>query len=538
MADEQIPVNDEKVKLGRFLATIGKEDQVLADGVMPNSHFIDRLSLVKGVLDGYFESGHWEQAVKAVYTEGGPVRTLFDGDWDAFRNNVLKSAQDHNRHFWGASEAIQLLHQNDETELLYQLATTIPTLQSNEIEGILNEISEEITPEQRRAGYDLLAERVMKDEGGPRKAYEMYQKGGNMEGINQLYEKLIQEPDNISPKFLLQLATSNDEKEKGRIEELVTLFYPKVTDEKPHESINGSIADSLRTLAEHHDIEVSMEQEECMVCDILGAVDNYKSEQFGSEIVLLWAKRNPTTYPKDKYHLFLKRDYKGPEVLQAALAALQLGRGNDGREDWQKLHLHQIKEEHREKLLESPDVPLQIRAEIAEHDKVYKKLRQFSREFKQEEDYDKAYRAWKIGQGSLTASYAVGLRRMAVEKDLIEREGKEPWLHFLAKDDKPGLVQVYHMMKGKFPEKAYNLAWWSGEETLIDEARTSLMKTLTPEEALERFSGRRYSFDDYDEKGVNLALTAIAEKHGVSEEMVKQYVDYKPKKEEPRRQMF
>ncbi len=81
----------EKVNEGRLLAALSLEHRVLANGVLPNSKLIERVSLVKGIITGLLERGQWNEVVRLVYQDGSPARALFDGDWDGLRKDILAS---------------------------------------------------------------------------------------------------------------------------------------------------------------------------------------------------------------------------------------------------------------------------------------------------------------------------------------------------------------------------------------------------------------------------------------------------------------
>lgn len=522
-------LNQEKINEGKFLANMGLEKKVLADGVMPNSPIMDRCSLVKGIIDGYFESGQWQKAVKAVYTAGSPVRTLFNGNWDEFRKKVLASAQENNPRYFG--QEISLLLEHREFELVYNLATRLPIQGDRivtEISGILDSLGDNISGEQRRKGYGLLAERAWQKNDWPQ-VFEFYEKGNDQEGMDKLYQEVISQ-ERIIPgdggiplDFLLKLATFREDKEKERVEAVAQFYFDGRT--RTNWVSRRSTRD-LYDLLKIHQIELASEQRQKIMDNIVRSLSDYELKEVRDEqLVLLWAKKNVAKEPKNAYHILTSSEYDGPEVLTAALNALKIVfEGTpEARRYSQKLEAKDIKKEHREQLLHSEGTPMEIKVKLAIEDQQHAFLREFSGKYKKEGDLEKAYQLWIDGKGDPESSYVQGLRKKIIQGKLEEASSYGPPLYFLSHDDKPGHHQAYQMVVERFPETAYHLARRILDEELTDKARRLIVKA-SPEEAFRKFStGPK----DNDSIGIDLALDALAEKYQVPKEKVRGYLGIK-----------
>ena len=125
-----------KVNEGRVIAALSLEQRVLANGVLPNSPLMERVSLVKGIVTGLLEQGKWNDAVRLMYQDGSPARALFDGDWEGLRKEIIASVQKPSRQRYMGDNVAELLLKHDEAELLYTIASIIP-LENKGLEDIM-----------------------------------------------------------------------------------------------------------------------------------------------------------------------------------------------------------------------------------------------------------------------------------------------------------------------------------------------------------------------------------------------------------------
>lgn len=181
-------LNPEKIKEGRFLASLKLEERILADGVLPNSPPEDRFSLVKGILTGLMENGRWEEALGLVYGNT-PVRALFDGDWSSFRQQVIGAIQ-RGKEDYVSSATIKALVEKKETELLYHLAlgNSQGKIRIDHDDSIYSALHRDDLPRYQQLQVHHAEKELI--EGNLLRAAQHFEDAGEQARALELYEKL------------------------------------------------------------------------------------------------------------------------------------------------------------------------------------------------------------------------------------------------------------------------------------------------------------------------------------------------------------
>ncbi len=523
-----------KVNEGRFLSALSLEEQVLADGVLPNSPVMERLSLVKGILTGLLEQGRWQDAVQRVYTDGSIVRGLFDGDWADFRQGVLESAKRKGDGYL-SKETVDLLLRHKESSLLYNLITELPVG-----EGLADDLLENedlnISKQQRQQAYSSLGQRMLKEKDllgkSPKyqQAYRYFVKADDRDAIDLLYQTLfnkirlggVDEAKEVDINLLISMAEFNLEKAPERVEQVVSalLSRPELLPER----WDNRTATQVYELARKYKIPLPPQDKRTLMTVLAKGLAEWDLERLKDpELSLLWAQHHAEKCPSKAYAIFLKQNYEGEEVLTAVKSGLT---GSQ-----YKLELTAIRKKDLEAAYSS--LPLGVRVAIAADLKDQEKLRELSRELVKKSspnDYHAltaAYRLWLEGNGKKDDPYFINLRTTLIEKELSGVNPSFPFgpsFTFLDRDDQAGQREAFALVLERFPVSAYNLAARIEDETLLQQARQGIV-ARNPVQALRYFQGEGTSRIEKDSVGLELALTALEQKYKIPRQRIEQYLE-------------
>ncbi len=506
----------EKVNEGRLISALSLEQRVLANGVLPNSPPMERISLVKGMITGLLEKGEWNEAIRLVYEDGSPARVLFDGDWEGLRKDILASVQQQREWYIGESVASLLLKHN-ETELLYDIACKMP-LGRGDLREILEMVESKIPAERMKEGYNIIAAQAEK-ENERASAYEYYRRAGNEEAITSMYQRLLKGALTITTsdpdlRLLLDIAleTSTDKNNRGAETVYAVLQRPGLLRQSPEMPLR------LAQLVNGHKVALSKSQDK-LLKDALVSLPLYSIKDLiktagGEDLSLRWAKAHAESDPKDAYHIFKRVGYTGPKLA----TAVQQGLKNHGenRQHYCGLAPDEIEESHLRQVYDS--LPLELKMSVADHLKDNALLRDLSRRYSRK-DAGTAYRLWISGQGEHDNPYMIKLRTSMMQKELTGKFG--PSAHLFLPEDTIGNRMWFAQLIEKHPEEAYDVAQRIQHEHLVDQARLKMIAT-SPLEALRKFEG--YDKKDRDIIGINLALDALAQQYDVPRQKVNEYL--------------
>jgi len=534
MTTTPTPFIEEKVNEGRFLSALSLKEQVLADGVLPNSQPLERFSLVKGILTGLLEQGRWQEAVKRVYTDGSIVRGLFDGNWEEFRQGVLESAKRKGDRSLN-QETIDLLLKHKESSLLYQLITELP-IDEQTVADLLRDSNPdfyrhkynqfEVSEQQRRQAYSLLGQRKLKEKGEGskwpeyRKVFEYFAEANDREAMVSLYQTLL---DHIRKEdiyigeddihLLITTAEFNKEKAPERAEQIVSALLQKLG----LADTWNKAAQYIYDLTKKYQVALSPQDRLTVMTTLAQIITEWGQKRMEDpELSLLWAQLRAKEFPSKAYAIFQKQNYRGPEVLTAVKSGLELHQG------YYLLKPNAIRNEDLQAVY--PTMSLEIQVDIARHWKDQERLRELSKKFPAKvSDFWKgysfltvAYSLWLEGNGEKDDPHFRHMRTALIEKEL---SGTHPSFAFLGPDDQVGRREAFNKALNVSPATAYKLALSIEDETMLQQARQGVV-ARNPVEAFRYFQGV-----EKDPVGIQLALAALEQVYKIPRSRIEQYLE-------------
>ena len=502
-----------KVNEGRLIAALSLEQLVLANGVLPNSPLMERVSLVKGIVTGLLEQGQWNDAVRLVYQDGSPARALFDGDWEGLRKDILASVQKPQRFHYIGDKVAELLIKHDEAGLLYDIACILP-LETKEFKNIMEMVDSKLPQQQMKDGYNTLAVRAQEQQKFG-EAYAYYQKAENTEAVDWLYQNLFEHFVPVYLDTLLTIAEETNTTLNSRVAQTVyaVLQKPELL------QFSRDASRRLTNLVREHKIALSTSRDDMLKDALVSKFALYELKDIAGEdpsFSLRWAKSHAQSDPKDAYGVFKSRKYVGPEVA----TAVQQGLINNKKHDhYQGLAPTQIEESHLRQTYDS--LSLECKVTVAVHLKDSALLQDLSRQYKRQKkvgSIETAYRLWIMGDGDQQDPYVEGLRSAMIEKEL--KDAHQSAGLFLP-EDKVGNRHWYLEMIQRDPTVAYGIAKRIDDSALISEVRILMVKK-SPLDALHKFQSHRH--EDTDVVGVNMALDALARQYNVARGKIDEYL--------------
>ncbi len=495
---------EEQLNIGKMLTRLGLEQMVLADGVLPNSPLDARASLVKGILNGIFEQNDWETACQLVYSNG-PVRGLFDGDWAGFKKQVMDAAK-RRKNKTVDKETVAVLAKRGEFQLMHQL---LKEVEIENIGSIFSEIQKHISEDDKAELRKIFAERAM-DQKRYRDAYYTFKECGDSSAINGLYDTVLSKP---GKNFALLLDIAGEDKK--RLTEIVQKAL-ELTDLSESKTEIYNFPEKIYGLWKKHNLSLSAKEKAKILEQYSEHLSPYhaKGNLNDGELTLLWAKKNWKEHPADAYCIFEKQKYKGTEALAALEKAIETDREN-------KFNLDDVKEEHLKAVY--PHLQFNQKLRLAMHFNDAEALRDFSRQYYKDGNFEAAYNYWFHGKGDHSDPYIAKIRQQIIEKELEKRD-YSPSTYWLKDEDREGHVQMYDAVVNAWPAVGYRLANEIKDEKRAQQAREKMV-AQSPRNALIHFISSREDKEKDDAVGIGLAADALAEKDNISRAEVMKYIE-------------
>lgn len=504
----------EKVKEGKLIAALSLEDRVLANGVLPNSPPMERVSLVKGIVTGLLEQGRWNEAIRLVYQEGSPARVLFDGDWKGLRKEILASIKKSPREHYIGDNVAELLIKHNEAELLYDIACRLP-LEEGEFAGILVMVEPKLPAERMKEGYNTLATRAH-ERTDFAQAYKYYQQAQNSKAIDNLYQQLFRGLYEPHLELLLTIAEKTNTTQNSRAAQTVYAVL-----EKPELlRFSRDISRRLMGIVREHKLALSTSQDDLLKDALVSGLALYELREIKHDdenLTLRWAKAHARVHPKDAYGVFKSRKYVGAEVNIAVQQGLVFKK--EEYDHYQGLGPDQVEESHLRQVYDQ--LPLELQVSVAHHLKDNTLLQNLSRQYSIQNkagSIESAYHLWIYGHGDRQDPYIEWLRAVMIKKELKD---VHPSASLFMPEDIVGNRKWFTHMIERDSAVAYNVAQQIQDQSLVQQAREKMIRE-SPVGALRKFKG--YREEDKDAVGINMALDALATQYGIPRERIDGYL--------------
>ena len=510
-------VIEEQVNRGRFLSAMNLEDVVLADGVLPNQPSLDdRAALVQGILQGMLESGRWQKAVYLVHNPG-PVKALFDGNWEGFNDAVIAVAKEQKPDAEIKSEFVQFLVDNNQAGVVCRLIDEIPYSKdnlNNLFNGVYGSVDEAVRS-RLRGSIGVRAQEV----GDFAAAHHCFKENRDTASIDALYRQILEDPvKNID--LLLKIAG----KDKARLTEIVKGVLKLDEEELQEVKIDyTAIEEALYRLVKKHELELDTKEKIQLIDLASNMISSWRDGNAGDKnLAFLWAKKHYQSNPTEAYQIFIAQDYKGDEVMAAVRVAFSK-EYMEGRPHCSIRYpnVSMFKEEHLRAVYSEQDA--WTRVKIARHLGDKEALLGLSREYYEQQNFTDAYNLWVSGGGSFDDPFAEDLRQ-----GVIQAEEKKGYFseHLFDKNDLPGKTWLFNKLFSdrKF-SAALDIAARLEDEEKLQRVREKMVES-DPEWAIGIFR-RQFSSDKdmRDRKGFDMCVTALSEKYSLPKEAVVQYVE-------------
>lgn len=508
----------EQFNLGRALVRLGLERLILGAD-LSSRPLAERASIANGILKGVLEKGDWQRALRLMYAPG-VVSSLYDGDRKSFTESVIEVSKTSEEDTLD-EDTRQLILKEWAPEDVYKLAVQ-STLQEEKARRLFECVKDRLSEEQVKNGCIMFGERAIRNDKF-QGAHHYFKEAGDVQRLNEVYDKLIKNADKFSIEFLIDAA--DNESTSGKTEELdfqriIAIIRTLLKNKKLQKEIHYRKVDTLYRLGQIRQL-LNSEQEKGLIDLIAPHLSGCELENRPNEkLKLAWALTHTRRddEPAFAYRILKEFKHEGPEVLEAALNGLinhEKRAGGEYIASRMRLSLKEIEDKDLKAIFES--APLEIKAAIAEHLNDKATMPKLSKEFYQRRKEDGSFleKAYELAFAAGEASDKKYIHELRTE--LVERELKKESLCYcffwLNDKDVEGQTQAYNAVFKKDPESAFKLAKKIDDEKLIQQAREAITKK-SPERAFDYF--RRSG--DYDLQGIELALNALAEKYSVSKE--------------------
>lgn len=523
----------EKVNLGRALAGLHLEELVL-NANLSDKPLAERASLVKGIINGKLEKGQWQRALHLVYGEG-MVSSLFDGDWKSFTESVIESSKKESRYDTLDEDTFKLILKKWAPIDVYKLATE-STLQKGYARKLFAYVEEKLPEELTRKTHIMFGERDLEDQ-NIQNAHYHFKKAGDNKKLDELYDNIIKNANKDNIEFLIDLVEKDATNKTGEFDQkrIISIVNTLLKDKKLQKEINNSKVRVLYKLRREHELLWDSIEEEGLINLITPRLSGYEIEKNPDEkLNLSWALAHIADEPAQAYRILKKANHTGHEVLTAAFNGLQCYKdriGNEYNACRLQLSLEDIEDKDLQALFKWSSTPLKIKADIAEHLDDKKAMLELSKEFYKQKNKDrnnlaKAYELGFMAGKVCNKNYLNKIRTELIENEIKEKDSLSYYFFWLNQKDTKGLRQAYNAVIEKSPESAYNLAKKINDEKLIQMALEKMVKE-SPERAFDHFRTSTY----YDLKGIELAITALAEKYSVNREDLQKILEPAIKKD-------
>ncbi len=524
-------------QIGTALTTLGLEDKFLSNGHLACYPLAQRATLAQNIIDEKLRLGRWEGVIDMIYGGFGKADALFDGDYNQLKDNIVKSAIKYGKRLC-SDDTFQVLAKREEYDLLFRLATEVPSLNHDSFFNIRKLIPSNYfaSPDgfkKHRELFTCAAQRCF-ELNDYSAAFSYVKSLEDKEGIKKVFDLVLEKMKNTASWWydedfglLEEIALSDPEKREERLKMLIRnmqQYNPKRAFElyKEHH-VNLEVGD-LKSLCEL--VTQTVRQH-----DLFPHGERHSQGLFDDDPDLLfsWAEKHVAEHPRTVYHLLIEKKYEGPLIAQAVKHGLRISdRDKNSESLWPSII------DKRYLLEVYPTAPFEVKAEIAKHLKDFPALQILSKEVCSDKKRDRsnletAYRLWIRGKGSLTDPYFTSLRTKLI-KDALREEYIHLW--FLDSSDISGMQEAFDFSMKiaqnrdsvKHLETAYTLASSFDDEQRLQQIHEVMIDT-DPQWALHKFIGDKKNIDS---RGVQRVVAATAEKTGsdpaILEELVKEYL--------------
>jgi hypothetical protein len=497
--------------LGRMLAGLRLEDKVLDNGKLPECPLRERADFVKGVLDGLFAEGRWNRAVELVYTTG-PVRGLFDGDWDRFKKQTMDAiSRDSRVTFYG--KTLNALLENWTPQELYDLAC-LDGMSCDRAVEIMKEIDEtSLTPEQRLAFWRKQGDRMM--ENNVMVALDFYKRGNDTERLSEMYDTVMAEPhrrDDLGELF--EFARLDPAKQEARVREVI------------HNIIKSKSREATQVYEWVTRNKMMLPQKEAKALEEI-ALQHYSSNEITrmtNKTQLAWAKVHKIDESRDAYQIMADANYRGPEFVVALNTALQ-NRHDEKKKEYDALAPEDVQPEYLR--LAYPTASLSVKHDIALCLEDKEAMRSLIPLYAAGDRFQQgtAYRLWFWSGLPKDSPELTALRKKLIKTGC---QGDYASLWWLEDEDTEGIKPVYEIMMRRNPKNVYEHAQKRLAENAqpqevfaaaVAKVRPVLIKK-DPVDALRVFNKAN------DKDGIGMATEAIAKQYKQAPDAVAPYIEF------------
>jgi len=514
--------------LGNAITAIGLEDRFLSNGYLASFPLIERGLIANGIIAEKLRLGRWQGVIRMMHGGFGKADALYEGDRDELREDIIRSATENTLTRF-KQETIETLVKAGENDLLFKLATGIPSLDYENFDMITRNINPdyfndaEEGDQRTQTLHQTLADKAMSE----RKydsAFYHFSKADDNEGIGNLFDTILDtEREDYFRDLLEKIAFSDstqvDERLKRMDRGLKRLVLSSISGE---EDVPSPLV--AFQLSKKHNIVLSPEEEKALQKRAAESAGRYDLEQIFSqnpEARLLWAKKHAGDEPKTAYNIFTQQEFDGTQVITAVRSGLSL-------ESYQNkdraLEISDVSKPHLRRVYSSTS--FDVKVGIASYLQDSKKLQELSRQAHKKGDLGGAYHLWVNGGGDLDGDYIGGIRTALIKDDLGDSFRS---MSFLDSSDTKGMVEAYDtLMKTRKGERkdnlghAYGLALNLGDEDRIQRTREAMV-TISPNWAIRSFKNQTGGGDD--SRGLDYVLGIIASEYNVDQKELRRLVD-------------
>ena len=526
-------MSESRSSLGGAITRLGLEDKFLANGELTRFPLVERGRIANDIIFEKLRLGTWQTVIEMIYGGLGKASALFDGDFDELRERILSSAVENftDRNFTDrryasiSDKTMHLLSDAGEDELLFKLATSIPSLNYDEIRELIRHMSpayfnDSVEGPQRLQDYHEVAGKKALEHGKYAQALQHLDKTGDGDASIKVFERFMsQELGYLSKEDLERIALSNPEQKEERLRRIVLNCF----------AVEGRNLSPMTAfeLYKKNDIPLSKREKASLYAKIaeeVGGYDIRKLSEEDAELKLLWAKKHAQTDPRTAYNIFRQQGFDGHEFILAIESGLDI----DNYQNSERLGAEEISEEDLMRTYETTS--FSIKTKIANHLQDNERLQELSRQALGNGDLRTAYQLWINGKGVLDGEYLSTIRTSLVNSE-IERDSSSFW--FLNNSDLVGKVQVYDLLMQQRKDsgrvkKAYELALDLKDEERIQRAREAMV-SFNHRWALQTFSGGGIEGKDIDEQGIDYVVGVVASEYGIEQETLRDFVNkYQP----------
>lgn len=537
MGDEQSKIIAEKVNLGRVLTALDLEQVVLNNGVIPTSPLIERAALVKGMLQGMLDEGAWQSALQSVYTPQTTVRTLFDGNYDKFKKDIIASAAARKEETHIEDKTWEILRKNWTPDETYELVTK-GNIHEESFKGLMQSITDKLSDDKKRQAHLLLAQRYIAQE-KTEEAYVEFMRAGAEEEVDKLFAELLAKPDKYDLRIALKIAeqTKDQTKRQARTETVVRKAANVVAQNKGGSGFGDIDGLVLYNLVTKHSVVLEPKEMERVIDLAMRDAQEYQIRDLkDNDLRLRWAQKHYKEQPGTAYVIFKSLKHESAEVVEAARIGLLNHHKSSHSENVSQLSIDDVADDELKAIMRYEGLPWELRANIAAHLKDKKTMREMSHKFhrraqknksveQRNEDVKRAYTLWFGAEGSTTDSYMNSLRAELVTHE-VKNEHKA-YLFWLDHKDVEGHRQAHAILleqNAAFASYDVSVKLYRETNNLADAAlvHTSRQRAVAknPEHAF------KYFLSEKDSVGVDLAIAAIGEKYKLSPDTLKPFLDH------------